>query len=431
MKFKDWRLFVASRYSISTTSDDLVSFMSFISISGLVLGVAVLVIVVSVMNGFEQELRQRVLGVVPHGVIYSRSSELAYADSSTLKGAGEKATGSGWGLLAQRWLAHRDVVGVAPIVEGNGLAVANGNLAGIAFTGIDPQVEPTVSIVQNYFVEGSLESLRSRGYKVVLGERLARKLGLSLGDKLTLVLPDLRFSLAGPVPTMKRLTVSGLFKVGSDLDQSQLYLNIEDAKRIKRQKSIDGLRIKVADLFDAPRVLHELILQESNVDLYAISWMRRHGNLYDAIQMQKTTMFLLLLMLVAVAAFNVVSNLMMTVQDKRSDIAILRTMGASPSSIRRIFILHGIFVGIIGITIGILLGSLVAIWLGDIYLFIDDKLGLGLMDEYFIQYLPTRVLMADLLVIAVVSFLICLVATIYPATRAAKANTIETLHYEG
>ncbi len=414
---------------MSTTSDDLVSFMSFISISGLVLGVAVLVIVVSVMNGFEQELRQRVLGVVPHGVIYSRSGE--FDDASHASSRDERMAKPGWDSMTQQWLEHRDVVGVAPIVEGSGLAVANGHLAGITFSGIDPEIEQTVSIVQNYFQEGSLDSLESRGYKVVLGEPLARKLGLSLGDKLTLVLPDLRFGLAGPVPTMKRLTVSGLFKVGSDLDQTQLFLNIEDAKRIKRQKSIDGLRIKVSDLFDAPRVLHELILQQADRDLYAYSWMRRHGNLYDAIQMQKTTMFLLLLMLVAVAAFNVVSNLMMTVQDKRSDIAILRTMGASPSSVRRIFILHGVFVGIIGITIGILLGSLVATWLGDIYLFFDARLGLGLMDEYFIQYLPTRVLATDLVVIAVVSFLICLVATIYPATRAATANTIETLHFEG
>ncbi len=411
--FKDWHLFVASRYSVSGTTDHLVSFMSLISITGLVLGVAVLVLVLSVMNGFEEELRRRVLGVVPHGVIYSRESAV------------------NWDLARRRFEDHAEVEAVAPLIEGNGLILANGELAGVNFTGIDPQLEPGVSIVQNYFLSGGLASLVDGGYRVLLGQPLASILNVDVGDKITLVLPDLRLGLAGPMPTMKRLTVAGLFKVGSDLDKSQLYLHIRDAQKIKRQQDIDGLRIRVSDLFQAPRILHELILKSDDEPLYAFSWMRRHGNLYDAIQMQKTTMFLLLLMLVAVAAFNVVSNLMMTVQDKRSDIAILRTMGASHGSIRRIFIFHGCFVGIVGITIGILIGSLLAFWLGDIYRFVDEGLGLGLMDEYFIQYLPTRILASDLVVVAVLSFLICFLATIYPASRAAASNPIEALQYEG
>lgn len=413
MIIKDWRLHVASRYSVSGTSDHLVSFMSLISVTGLVLGVGVLVVVLSVMNGFEEELRRRVLGVVPHGVIYSHQQ------------------GANWDLAMQRWKDHPEVVAVAPVIEGNGLILANGELAGVTFAGIDPELESGVSIVQNYFVSGGLNSLVGGEYKVVLGQPLALRLNVDVGDKVTLVLPELRLGLAGPMPTMKRLTVSGLFKVGSDLDKSQLYLHIRDAQKIKRQQGIDGIRIRVHDLFQAPRILHELILMSDEEVLYAFSWMRRHGNLYDAIQMQKTTMFLLLLMLVAVAAFNVVSNLMMTVQDKRSDIAILRTMGASQGSIRTIFIIHGCLVGIVGISIGILLGSLLAFWLGDIYKFVDEALGLGLMDEYFIQYLPTRVLASDLVVIAIVSFSICLLATIYPASRAAAANSIEALQYGG
>lgn len=413
MMFEDWRLYVASRYSVSGTSDHLVSFISFISITGLVLGVAVLVVVLSVMNGFEQELRQRVLGVVPHGVIYSRQQ------------------GADWTLLMERWKEHSEVEAVAPLIEGNGLILANGQLSGVTYSGIDPKLESGVSILQNYFISGGMDSLVVGDYNVVLGQPLAQRLNVNIGDKVTLILPHLRIGLAGPMPTMKRLNITGLFNVGSDLDKSQLYLHIGDAQKIKRQQDIDGLRIRVGDLFQAPRILHELILMSGEEKLYAFSWMRRHGNLYDAIQMQKTTMFLLLLMLVAVAAFNVVSNLMMTVQDKRSDIAILRTMGASRGSIRTIFILHGCFVGIVGIAIGILTGSLLAFWLGDIYRIVDDFLGLGLMDEYFIQYLPTRVLGSDLVVIAIVSFLICLLATIYPASRAAAANPIEALQYEG
>ena len=413
MMFKDWRLHVAVRYSVSGTSDHLVSFMSMISISGLVLGVAVLVIVLSVMNGFERELRERVLGVVPHGVIYSR------------------IPGTDWQVLMQRFDEHANIIAVAPLVEGSGLALANGELVGVSFTGIDPALESGVSIVQNYFLKGSLDGLTPGGFNVVLGQPLAARLRIDVGDKITLVLPDLNIGFTGPLPTMKRFTVSGLFKVGSDLDKSQLYMHINDAMKIRRQKEIDGVRVRVEDLFAAPAILQELILTTGSKELYASSWMRRHGNLYDAIQMQKTTMFLLLLILVAVAAFNVVSNLMMTVQDKYADIAILRTIGASPGSIRAVFIMHGCIVGTVGITIGIALGTLLATWLSDIYGFIDEGFGLGIMDEYFIQYLPTHVLASDIAVIAVVSFAICLAATIYPASRAAAANPVEALKYGG
>jgi lipoprotein-releasing system permease protein len=230
---------------------------------------------------------------------------------------------------------------------------------------------------------------------------------------------------------LKRFTISGLFRVGSDIDKSQLYIHIGDAMKIKRQSQIDGVRIRLDDLFAAPGVLHNLVLTTGDRELYASSWMGRHGNLYDAIQMQKTTMFLLLLLLVAVAAFNVVSNLMMTVQDKYSDIAILRTIGASPGSIRAVFIMHGCLVGVLGITTVIVLGALLTNWLSEIYVLIDEAFGLGIMDEYFIQYLPTRLLAGDILIIAAVSFVICLLATIYPATKAAAANPVEALRYEG
>jgi lipoprotein-releasing system permease protein len=412
MAFNNWRLHVASRYSVSSTSDHLVSFISFISITGLVLGVAVLVIVLSVMNGFEEELRLRVLGVVPHGVIYSRGSSVA-----------------DWETMKLEMESHPDVAAVAPLVEGSGLVLANRELVGVSFSGVEPTQEQNVSIVQDYFVQGGLSTLEDGAFNVVMGETLAARLNVLLGDKVTLVLGDIRIGLVGPMPVTKRFTVTGLFKVGSDLDKSQIFIHIVDAQKIKKQKDIDGLRVRTLDLFSAPRILHELILSSSEKELYAFSWMRRHGNLYDAIQMQKTTMFLLLLMLVAVAAFNVVSNLMMTVQDKYADIAILRTIGASPGAIRTIFVLHGTIVGVVGVSIGIILGAIIATWLGEIYRFVDQSLGLGLMDEYFIQYLPTRVLATDIAVVGSVSFLICLLATIYPASKAAAANPVEALQH--
>ena len=370
-----------------------------------------LVIVLSVMNGFEEELRLRVLGVVPHGVIYSRGG------------------GADWEAMRREMESHPEVVAIAPLVEGSGLVLANRELVGVSFSGVEPKLEQKVSIVQDYFLEGSLSSLEDGAFNVVMGETLASRLNVSMGDKVTLVLGDIRIGLAGPMPLMKRLTITGLFKVGSDLDKSQIFVHIVDAKKIKKQGEIDGLRIRTQDLFAAPRILHELILSSTGKELYAFSWMRRHGNLYDAIQMQKTTMFLLLMMLVAVAAFNVVSNLMMTVQDKHADIAILRTIGASPGAIRTIFIMHGSIVGVVGVSIGIILGTILATWLGEIYRFVDQSLGLGLMEEYFIQYLPTRVLATDIVVVGIVSFLICLLATIYPASRAAAANPVEALQH--
>ncbi len=411
--FNNWRLLVATRYSMSGTTDHLVSFMSLVSITGLVLGVAVLVIVLSVMNGFEEELRLRVLGVVPHGIIYSR------------------ATQPDWAGLESLLQDHAEVIATAPLIEGAGLVLANGKLLGAAFTGVDPVREHKVSIVSQFVTNGAFEALQPGAFNVVLGEHMARELGVDIGDRLTLVTPEIRFSLAGPLPTMKRLRVVALFKVGSDIDKSQLYLHINDAQKIKRQTGIDGIRVQVRDLFSAPAVIHALIVEMDDSLLYGQSWMSRHGNLYDAIQMQKTTMFLLLLMLVAVAAFNVVSNLMMTVRDKQADIAILRTIGASPGAIRTVFIIHGFLVGVVGVSLGILIGTLTATWLGDLYASVDRFFGLGLMDEYFIQYLPTRVLGSDILVITMVSLMICLLATIYPASSAASTNPVEALQNEG
>ena len=408
----DWRLATAIRYTRSTTGDRLVSFMSFISISGLVLGVAVLVIVLSVMNGFERELRTRVLGVLPHGVVTSQSG---FVD---------------WQSIVAQIVKHPEVTGAAPLLEGGGLVVANGYISGVRYFGIEPVAEPDVSIVGNFFIEGSLNELRPGSYNLAMGTTLAHKLGVKLGEKITLVLPDAQLTMAGPIPRTKRFTLSGLFEVGSDIDKDQVFINLHDGLKLGRKTHVEAIRVATMDLFQAPRVLREIVsgIQQSN--LATSSWMRRHGNLYDAIQMQKTTMFLLLLMLVAVAGFNVVSNLMMVVNEKKPDIAILRTMGASTNEVLGIFIVHGMLLGTVGVLLGIGLGVLISIYITEFYVVIDSVFQLGLMDEYFIHYLPSEILRGDLALIGAVSIFICFIVTIYPARMAARANPIEALQYE-
>ncbi|MCB1691894.1 MAG: lipoprotein-releasing ABC transporter permease subunit [Pseudomonadales bacterium] len=407
-----WRWMIARRYTSAGAADRLLSFMSLLSISGLVLGVAVLVVVLSVMNGFERELRTRVLGVLAHAVIFD---ERGFED---------------WTVAAALIDSHPDVEAVAPFSEGSGLVVVNDKVSGVVWNGIDPALESRVSILGHYVVSGALDSLTRGSYRAAIGTTLAARLGVVVGDKVTLVLPDTQLTLAGPIPRTRRFEIAALFNVGADVDKGQLLMNIEDADRLRRIKHVDGIRLRLDDLFKAPEVVRDILSLPEASNWYGSTWMRRYGNLYDAIQLQKSTMFLLLLMLVAVAAFNVVSNLVMTVNDKRGDIAILRTLGASPGSIMRIFIMHGVLVGAVGVVIGIMVGVVVSLYLGPIYTAVDNVLGLGLMDEYFIHYLPSRLLAGDVVVVGVVSLVICLLSTIYPAWKAATSHPVEALQYD-
>jgi len=408
----DWRFTIALKYTQSSASDRLVSFMSFISVSGLVLGVAVLVIVLSVMNGFERELRLRVLGVLPHGLIFAANGY------------------DNWHEVVERFTAHPEVSAAAPFLQGGGLVVANAEISGVSYFGVEPDEERKVSIINEFFSQGELSSLRPGTFHMVMGKTLANKLRVKPGDKVTLVLPDVQLTLAGPIPRTKRFTLSGIFEVGSDADKGQIFINLEDGLKLARKKKVDTIRITTNELFEAPRILRELVTSSGRNDILASSWMRNHLNLYNAIQMQKTTMFLLLLMLVTVAAFNVISNLVMVVNDKKPDIAILRTMGASTGDVMWIFILHGVLIGAIGVLLGIILGVLVTSYLTQLYSVFDAVFQLGLMDEYFIHYLPTQILLDDLVLIGSVALVICLVVTIYPALMASRSNPVEALQYE-
>lgn len=410
-----WPLLVAARMQ----SLRRMTLVSGLSISGLVLGVAVLVLVLSVMNGFETELRERVLDVLPHGAIA--------ADA----GNGKQGPIPDWQRLQAVAVAHREVRTAVPVNSGRGLLVVGDALKGVRFDGIDPADAGADAGIGRFVETGDLAALRPGGFGMFVGATLAQRASLSAGDRVTLVLPEARVGIAGVLPRTKRFTVLGVFRVGADMDAETVFVHLEDAARLLRSSGVHELRLMLADLFEAPRVVREILVEAGNPALFGTSWMHSHGNLYAAIAMQKTTMFLLLLLLVAVAAFNVVSSLVITVTERREDIAVLRTLGAGKGAVGVVFLAYGCTVGAVGVAFGLALGTACAVAAPSAYALADNALNLGLMDEYFIHYLPSEVRFADVWQIAVASVGITLLASVYPAYRAAGTDPVEILQYGG
>jgi len=387
--------------------------MTMMSAAGLVVGVAVLILVLSIMNGFEEELRVRVLSLLPHGVLEGQEPMDEYS------------------LLVEKVREHPDVIDVAPYVRGSGLVIANHEMDGISYSGILPESEVKVSELEKYLITEKMDVLKPGSWNVLIGARLASKLSVEKGDRISLVLPETQFSLAGPLPRLKQLKIADIFNAGADIDKFQIYLHMEDAKILKRISGIDGIRLKVRDMFRAHEVIYDLVYSLEDFSLRGKSWLATHGNLYGAIKTQKTTMFLLLFLLIAVATFNVVSNLMMTVNEKLEDIAILKTMGADPGDILTIFIMHGALLGFTGVLTGIVLGISLSTGAAAMFGWIETIFAPGIMDEYFINYLPSRILVSDIVIVTLVSFVICLVSSVYPARKAAASLPVETLQYVG
>ncbi|MFP5383210.1 MAG: lipoprotein-releasing ABC transporter permease subunit, partial [Gammaproteobacteria bacterium] len=322
--FRPLSLFVGLRYTRARRRNHFISFISLTSIIGLGLGVAVLIVVLSVMNGFDRELKTRILGMVPHGSLVGHQPL------------------TDWRRLAERATQHPGVAGVAPFSQMQGMLSNAGTVEGAIVNGILPETERAVSILPEHVEEGSLESLAAGEFGMVLGSGLARRLGVVPGDKVTLVLPEATVSPAGVMPRFKRFTVTGIFRVGAEVDASLAYIHLDDAAVLLRYPhTAQALRIKVKDLFAAPAVVRDLVMT-ADAEVYGVDWTRTHGNLFQAVKMEKTMMTLLLLFIVAVAAFNIVSSLVMVVTDKKGDIAILRTLGASPGEIMRIFMVQGV-----------------------------------------------------------------------------------------
>ncbi|MEC9481808.1 MAG: lipoprotein-releasing ABC transporter permease subunit [Halomonas sp.] len=405
---------IGLRYVRAKRRNHFISFISLTSMLGLTLGVAVLILVLSVMNGFDHELRSRVLGMVPHTRI-------------------EKPAGmTEWKALAERLTKREHVIGAAPYVQQQGMFTINGNNQGGLVYGIEPEYERRVSIIDDHMQQGSLDTLEPGEWNIVLGELLARNLGVGVGDKVTLLVPEASITPAGVFPRLKRFNVSGIFKVGAEIDASLAYAHIEDMQTLARMgDAVGGLRLELDDLFLANPVTREII-DELGYGYRGIDWTYTHGNLFQAIQMEKRMIGLLLMVIVAVAAFNIVSTLVMVVTDKHADIAILRTIGATPRSIMGIFIVQGLAIGIIGIVIGVILGIILALTVSDIIAWFEAVSGIQFLDPnvYFISYLPSRLNWDDVTVIVVSAFVLSFLSTLYPAWRAARIQPAEVLRYE-
>lgn len=411
--FKPVSLLIGLRYTRAKRRDHFISFISLTSILGLTLGVAVLITVLSVMNGFDRELKSRILGMIPHATLSSREPI------------------PDWKNLAEFAKRNPQVLAVAPVTQLQGMLTANGQVTGAMITGIEPEYERQVSIIAGHMLKGGrLESLRSGEYGIVLGAALAGNLNVETGDKVTLVLPEASLTPAGVIPRFKRMTVVGIFQVGADVDGLLAYVHVADAGRLLRiGDSVQGVRLKLQDLFEAQTVSREM-LYELPDNFYAMDWTQTHGNLFSAIQMEKAMMGLLLMLIVAVAAFNIVSSLVMVVTDKKADIAILRTLGASPQTITRIFMVQGAVVGLVGTVSGVLLGVALSLSITDAMSWFERISGQSFFDAYFVNYLPSELDWGDVLWVSLTAGLMSFLATIYPARKAARVQPAEALRYE-
>ncbi|WP_339806566.1 lipoprotein-releasing ABC transporter permease subunit [uncultured Marinobacter sp.] len=412
--FKPLSLYVGLRYTAAKRRNHFISFISLTSMIGLMLGVAVLIIVLSVMNGFDRELKERILGMVPHAVI--RGDDLL----------------EDWQRVDARVEEHSRVVAAAPFVQGQGMVTGGGSVRGVLLNGIIPEQERTVSIIENHMLEGRLDDLKAGEFGMIVGKSLATGLRLELGDRLTVVLPEATVSPAGVMPRMKRFTVVGIFSVGAELDGNYTLVHMEDAGRLIRTDGrAQGVRLLVDDLFASP-VVAEQAARMLEGRHYVSDWTRTHGNLFNAIRMEKTMIGLLLMFIVAVAAFNIVSTLVMVVTDKTGDIAILRTMGATPGRIMRIFMIQGAIIGIFGTLVGTGLGILGALYISDVISWVEGVFEHQFLssDVYFISYLPSQLLWDDVMIISGAGLAMSLLATLYPAWRASRVDPAEALRYE-
>lgn len=414
--FGCYELWVGKRYVRSKSGNRFVSLISAISMLGIAIAVAVLIIVLSVVNGFERELKDRLLAMSAHATIESPDGML-----------------SDWSTHIEASIDNERVNAAAPYVDGQGLLVLGERLSGAELRGIDPDLEEKVSGIVDVMTDGDLHTLRARKFNIVLGVELAKELRASIGDKLTVTLAEGIVTPAGIVPRTKRFTVSGIYRVGMyEFDRRLAFINLGDAQRLFRMgDSVSGVRLAVTDIFSASEIVREVALDAGGGVLVS-DWTRRHVNFFRSIQITKSILFVILLLVVAVAAFNIVSTLVMVVKDKQADIAIMRTVGAKPSSIMKIFIIQGSIIGVIGTFFGLLLGVLFTLNLETIVGAVETAFGIKFLaaDVYFISDLPAELRLGDVVTICTIAMLLACLSTLYPAWRGARMLPAEALRYE-
>ncbi|WP_405234660.1 lipoprotein-releasing ABC transporter permease subunit [Lentisalinibacter salinarum] len=411
-----WEWLVGIRYVRSRHRNSFVSFISLISMAGIAVGVMVLIVVLSVVNGFERELQERILAMSAEATIEGPAGRL-----------------EDWQRLAEGALADPRVRAVAPFVSGRGLVAGAGAMSGIAIRGVDPAREKNVSGIEGLMREGSLADLQPRSYRVILGVDLADALGVAPGEQVLLMLAEGVVTPAGLIPRMRRFTVVGTFRAGMyEFDRRQVFMHIDDAARLFRLgDDVSGLRLALGDLFGAPAIVREVATSLGGGVLVS-DWTRRHSGFFRSIKITKSILFVILLLVIAVAAFNIVSTLVMVVKDKQRDIAILRTLGAPPGGILSVFVIQGAIIGVIGTGIGLALGAALTLNLETIVGFAEGALGFKFLapDVYFISDLPADLRAGDLALICGVALALSLLSTLYPAWRGARTDPADALRFD-
>ena len=411
-----YELFIGLRYTRSRQRTRFISVISLISIIGIALGMTVLVTVLSVFNGFQREVRTRMLGAVAHIQVSDITERVA-----------------DWKTVVQAVSKHPEVKATAPYVNAQGLLTSGGNVHGAFLRGIIPELEDTVDDLGKNMRRGALADLKPGEFGIVLGDALARQLGVVPGDVVVLVAPQGQVTPAGMIPRLRQFTVVGTFNVGHyEIDSTLALTHIEDAQRLYRMGTdVSGVRVKLDDLFQAPRVARELLkfLQPNST---VLDWTRMNATYFRAVDIEKRMMSLLLFFIIAIAAFNLVSSLFMVVKEKNADIAILRTLGASPGGVMRVFMIQGVLIGFVGVLFGIVFGILGALNVDVIVGFVEKVFGFRFLDPavYQITELPSELHPEDVVVTAITAFVLAALATVYPSWRASKVNPAEALRYE-
>ena len=406
-------LFIALKFLRSKKNSRFTAIISKSSIIGISLGIAAVVVVMSIMNGFHSEMRDKILSMVSHVIITEKNYTL-----------------NNWQQLKKVVDNNELVISSAPYVEGQAMFSHNGNVHGVQLKGIIPEFEKEVTSLEENIIEGKLSNIGKKPYQISVGIDLAKKMNLSIGDKITLVIPRANTTLIGIIPRLKRFEVSSIFDFGmSQYDKNLVYIDIEEAKKLYDMKqNITGLRLKLHDLFKSPK-MSKIIKDKINENCIVIDWTMMNKNFFNALKMEKTMLMLLMLLIVLVATFNIISSLFMVVSEKKSDIAILKTIGMRPNDIMYIFIFQGVFLGFVGIVLGLTLGIIISLNLDHIVKFIESILGHSILDSdiYLISDVPAKIQILDLIYVSLISFLFSLFATIYPSLNASKTMPAEQL----